>query len=74
MLSNRPIRSYNLYNYYVSGHYQSSCFYLKHTALRRLGSLSVFSWNLVSWAKSVELVPIHGLFPLPIVFLPIGPN
>jgi hypothetical protein len=46
------------YNYYVSGRYSTSCSYPKHTTLRRLGSVSVFRWNLISWAKSVELVPI----------------
>jgi hypothetical protein len=28
---------------------------------RRLDSVSVFRWNLLSWAKSIELFPITGL-------------
>jgi hypothetical protein len=42
----------------VSGHYPWSCFYLKHTTLRRLDSVSVFMWNLLSCAQSIELVRI----------------
>jgi hypothetical protein len=44
-------------NYCVSGHYPSACFYLKHTTLRRVDSVSVFKWNLLSWAQSIGLVP-----------------
>jgi hypothetical protein len=47
-----------VYNYCVSRRYPSSCFYLKHTTFRRLYSVSVFRLNLVSWAQSLELVPI----------------
>jgi hypothetical protein len=32
----------------------------KNTAFRRLGSISVFRQNLLSWAQSIELVPISG--------------
>jgi hypothetical protein len=35
-------------------------FYLKHTSFRRLDSVSVFRWNLLSWAEPIELVPISG--------------
>jgi hypothetical protein len=35
-------------------------FYLKHTTFRRLYSVSVFRWNLLSWDQSIELVPISG--------------
>jgi hypothetical protein len=48
------------YNYCVSGHYTSSCFYSKHITFRKLDSLSVFRWNLLSWAQLIELVPISG--------------
>jgi hypothetical protein len=51
------------YNYCVSGHYLSSCFYLKHTKFRRLGSVSIFMWNLLCWAQSMALVPVFGLPP-----------
>jgi hypothetical protein len=30
-------------------------FYLKHTKFWRLDSVSVFRWNLLSWAQSIEL-------------------
>jgi hypothetical protein len=33
-------------------------FYLKHMTFQRLDSVSVFRWNLLSWAQSIELVPI----------------
>jgi hypothetical protein len=46
--------------YCVSGHYTSSCFCLKSTKFRRLDSVSVFRWNLLSWSQSIELVPISG--------------
>jgi hypothetical protein len=32
-------------------------FYLKHTAFRKLDSVSVFRWNLLNWTQSVEFVP-----------------
>jgi hypothetical protein len=35
-------------------------FYFKHTAFRRLDSVFVFRQNLLSWAQSIELVPIFG--------------
>jgi hypothetical protein len=38
--------------------YPSSWLYLKHTTFRKLDSISVFRWNLLSWAQSIELVPI----------------
>jgi hypothetical protein len=44
----------------VSRHYPSSFFHLKHTTFRRLDSVSVFWWNLLSWAQSIELVPVSG--------------
>jgi hypothetical protein len=43
----------------ISGHYPSSCNYLKHTTFRRLDSVSVFRWNLLSWSQSIQLVPIR---------------
>jgi hypothetical protein len=48
------------YNHCVSGHYPSFHFYLKHTMFRILVSVSVFRWNLLSWAQSSELVLISG--------------
>jgi hypothetical protein len=48
------------YNYYVSGHYPSSCFYLKHIKFWRLDFVFDFKWNLLSWAQSIELVPVSG--------------
>jgi hypothetical protein len=33
-------------------------FYLKHITFGRLDSASVFRWNPLSWARSLELVPI----------------
>jgi hypothetical protein len=44
----------------VSGHYLLSRFYLKHTVVRRLDSVSIFRWNLLSWVQPTELVPISG--------------
>jgi hypothetical protein len=35
------------------------CSYLK-TMFRRLDSVTFFRWNLLSWAQSIELVPISG--------------
>jgi hypothetical protein len=35
--------------------------YLKHTTFWRLDSVSVFRLNLLSWAQSIELVPISVL-------------
>jgi hypothetical protein len=35
-------------------------FNFKHTMFRRLDSVSVFKWNPLSWAQSVQLVPISG--------------
>jgi hypothetical protein len=46
------------YNYCVSGHYPSSCFYVKYTAFQKLDSISVLRPNLPSWAQLIELVPI----------------
>jgi hypothetical protein len=37
-----------------------SCFYLKQITFRRLDSISFFRKNLLSWAQSIELVPISG--------------
>jgi hypothetical protein len=34
------------------------CSYLKHTLFQRLDSVSIFRWNLLSWAQLTELVPI----------------
>jgi hypothetical protein len=48
------------YSYCLSGQYLLSCFYLKHTTFRRLNSVSIFRWNLLSWAQSIELFPISG--------------
>jgi hypothetical protein len=52
------IRYISYYNYCVSGHYPSSCYYLQHPMFQRLGSVSIFRWNLLSWAQSIQLVPI----------------
>lgn len=38
-----------LYNFRVSGHYLSRCFYLKHTMFLGLDSVSVPTWNLLIW-------------------------
>jgi hypothetical protein len=35
-------------------------FLFKYTAFRRLDSVSVFRYNLLSWAQSIKLVPISG--------------
>jgi hypothetical protein len=48
-----------LYNRRVSGHYQSSCFYLRLVMFRRLDSVSVLMWNLLGWAQSIQ-VPVYG--------------
>jgi hypothetical protein len=32
----------------------------KSITFRRLDSVSVFRWHLLSWAQSIELVPISG--------------
>jgi hypothetical protein len=45
------------YKYCVSGHYSLSCFYLNAT-FWRLDYVSIFMWNLLSLAQSIELVPI----------------
>jgi hypothetical protein len=44
----------------VSGYYTSSTFCLLHTTSRRLDSVSVFRWNLLSQAQSIQLVPNSG--------------
>jgi hypothetical protein len=31
----------------------TSCFYLKHTIFRGLDSVSIFRWNVLSWAQSM---------------------
>jgi hypothetical protein len=57
----------NRNSFCVSGHSPSSCFYLKqNTTFRRLDSVSVFRWNLLSWVQSIELVPISGPVPEPL--------
>jgi hypothetical protein len=35
-------------------------FLFKNTTFRRLDSVSVFRWNLLSWVQSVELILISG--------------
>jgi hypothetical protein len=50
----------HLYNYWVSGHYPSSCFLFK---TKRFGDwiLSPSSGeHLLCWAQSIELVPVSG--------------
>jgi hypothetical protein len=34
--------------------------FIQNTMFRRLDSVSVFRYNLLSWAQSVELAPISG--------------
>jgi hypothetical protein len=46
------------YNYYVSGHYPSSCFHFKHSVSDT--SVFAFRFNLLSRAQSIELVSISG--------------
>jgi hypothetical protein len=41
-------------------HYPLSCFYLKNITFRWLDSVSVFRWNLFSWAQAIELIAISG--------------
>jgi hypothetical protein len=48
------------FNYCLSGYYPPSCYSLKHAMFRRLNSVSVFRWNLLSYAQSIELVPIYA--------------
>lgn len=48
-----------LISYRVSEHYQSSCFYLKHT-FQRLHSDSVSRFKLLSWTHSIDLALISG--------------
>jgi hypothetical protein len=43
-------------SYCVSGHYLSSRFYFK-TQRFEDDYVSVFTWNLLSWAQLIELVP-----------------
>jgi hypothetical protein len=52
------LQSRRMYNYYISGHYPFSCVCLK--MFQRLDSVSVFWWNVLSWAQSIELVPNSG--------------
>jgi hypothetical protein len=47
------------YNYCASGHYPSSCF-IQNITFWRLNSVSLFRWNLLSWAEPIELLPISG--------------
>jgi hypothetical protein len=35
-------------------------FYLRRAAFWKLDSITVFRWNLLIWAQSIELVPIFG--------------
>jgi hypothetical protein len=35
-------------------------FLFKNTMFRRLDSISIFRWNILSWAQLTELVPISG--------------
>jgi hypothetical protein len=56
-----------LYKYYVTGHYPSSCFHLKHRPVyisKHNVSETGFSLrlqvNVFSWAQSMELVSIFG--------------
>jgi hypothetical protein len=59
-MHNEELHSFQ-YSYCVCGHWPFSSFYLKqYTTFRRLDSVSVFRWNLLIWAQSVELVPISG--------------
>jgi hypothetical protein len=48
------VRTLKSYNYCISGHYPSSCFYFKHTMFHRPDFLSIFLWNLLSWAQLKE--------------------
>jgi hypothetical protein len=43
------------YGYCVSGHYPLPWFFL-NTVFRKLDSVSMFRWNLLSFAHSIELV------------------
>jgi hypothetical protein len=36
-------------------------FLFKYVTFRRLDSVSVFKWNLLSWTQSTDLVLISGL-------------
>jgi hypothetical protein len=56
-----------MFKHYVFGHYPPSCLYLKsvlfifqNTAFWILDSVSVFRYNLLSWAQMIELVPVSG--------------
>jgi hypothetical protein len=42
-------------NYHNFGHYPLSYSLFKNMMLRRLDSASVFSWNLLRWAKKVAV-------------------
>jgi hypothetical protein len=48
------------YNYHNSGQYPESCLLLKNTTFRRLFSLSVLKFNLLSWAQQIKLVLVSG--------------
>jgi hypothetical protein len=48
------LRYYSGHKYYISGHYPSSCFYLKHNVLETGFSLRL-QVDLLSWTQSVEL-------------------
>jgi hypothetical protein len=52
--------SYKYYNYCVSEHTRCLVFFLFKATFRRLDSVSVFRWNLLSWAQCIELDPISG--------------
>jgi hypothetical protein len=42
----------------VSHHVQQ--FLMSSKLTKRLNSVSVFRWNLLSWTQSIELVPLSG--------------
>jgi hypothetical protein len=48
-----------VYYYLNSGRYPSSYLLFK-TTFRRLDSISVFRWYLLSWSQSRELIPVSG--------------
>jgi hypothetical protein len=54
------VRTLNLMNPVIVflGIIHRPVFYLKHTTFRSLDSVWVFRWNLHSWTRSIELVPI----------------
>jgi hypothetical protein len=54
----------NYYKYYVSGHYTSSCFYLKHRLVHiSKYNVSETGFFLLLQAKPDQLVPINRACP-----------